>query len=455
MRALCRMILCLMLLVPVGIGIRIQHAEAADASDAPYANVTDVRVGHHTDKTRFVMEMSHGLDVRFFMLDNPYRIVLDFPELDWQSLPSTSPTPTGLFKTMRYGLYKPGQSRVVVETSMPVGVQSAFYLSPLSDGSQRLVLDLVPVTRQQFLASLKVAIPVTPTGVGYASDVVPSDIDVAATTGTPVTGTPVTGTTTSEPAVAQALPSMGSVSTSGVLMTPKRKPAKRVLVLDPGHGGADPGTIGGSGVYEKHITIAAARIFKEHLEKSGRYTVILTRDRDIFIALRDRVATGRRAKADLFMSIHADSIKNKSVRGASVYTLSEKASDKEAALLAEKENKADVIAGMDFSTESQEVTNILIDLAQREAMNQSARFAGILVKDLQRTSKILSRAHRFAGFAVLKAPDVPSVLVELGFLSNAKDEKNLRSKAYLKKIAQALLNATDSYFTRIKQANVN
>ena len=442
MRALCRMILCLALLIPVGIGTGMKLAEAADA------NVTDVRVGHHTDKTRFVMEMSRGLDVRFFMLDNPYRIVLDFPELDWQSSTTPLPAPTGLFKAMRYGLYQPGQTRVVVETSMPVGVQSAFYLSPVSNGSQRLVLDLIPVTRQQFLASLKTAIPVAPTGVGYANDVVPSDIDVATVTNTAVTPEPVT-------TPVQSLPSLGSVSANGVLMTPKRKPSKRIIALDAGHGGADPGTIGGSGVYEKNITIAAVRIFKKHLEKTGRYTVVLTRDRDVSIALRDRVAAGRNAKADLFISIHADFIKNKAVSGASVYTLSEKASDKEAALLAEKENKADVIAGMDFSTESPEVTNILIDLAQREAMNEASRFASILVKDLQRTSKVLSRAHRFAGFAVLKAPDVPSVLVELGFLSNARDEKNLRSKAYLRKIAQALLNAMDSYFDRVQQATAN
>jgi N-acetylmuramoyl-L-alanine amidase len=443
MRTICRIFLCLAILSPITIGVGVTRANAADAI------VTDVRVGHHTDKTRFVMEMSRGLQVNFFMLDNPYRIVLDFGELGWQLPAGIKPGPTGLFKAMRYGLYKPGQTRVVVETSMPTGVQSAFYLSPIGDGSQRLVLDLVPITRQQFLTSLNSAIPVEPTGVGYASDVVPSDIDVAAVTGTPQPAAPAASVISEQPVAAQSL------DPDATVMTPKRKPAKRVVVLDAGHGGADPGTIGGSGVYEKHITVAAARIFKTHLENSGRYTVVLTRDRDIFIPLRERVAAARRAGADLFVSIHADSIKNKKINGASVYTLSEKASDREAALLAEKENKADIIGGMDFSTESQEVANILIDLAQREAMNESKRFAGMLVKDLQRTSNVLSRAHRSAGFAVLKAPDVPSVLVELGFLSNARDEKNLRSKAYLRKIAQALLSSTDSYFDRVQQANVN
>lgn len=448
MRAICRIAVCITLFTVSVIWAAMDRVQAADAL------VTNVRVGDHVDKTRFVMEMSRGLNVRFFMLDNPYRIVLDFEELGWQLPAGPLPGPAGVYKAMRYGLYQPGQSRVVVETNTPVGVQSAFYLSPLGNGSQRFVMDLIPIARSQFLASLDASIPIDPTGQGYVNSAISNDNGATITTKTD------TATPSSASASDSIELSSVTLSASGMLMVPKRKPlvpvfTKRVVVLDAGHGGVDPGTIGKSGVYEKHVTIAAARIFKTHLEESGRYKVVLTRNRDVFIPLRDRVAAARRAGGDLFISIHADSIKNSSVSGASVYTLSEKASDKEAALLAEKENKADVIAGMDFSTESQEVTNILIDLAQREAMNQSSRYAGMLVKDLQRTSKVLSRAHRFAGFAVLKAPDVPSVLIELGFLSNTRDEKNLRSKAYLRKIAQALLSATDRYFARVQQATVN
>jgi N-acetylmuramoyl-L-alanine amidase len=188
------------------------------------------------------------------------------------------------------------------------------------------------------------------------------------------------------------------------------------------------------------------------LERSGRFRVVLTRKRDIFIRLRDRVAIARDAGADLFMSIHANSIKNKNIRGLSVYTLSEKASDKEAAELAEQENKADLIAGIDLSNESPEVTNILIDLAQRETMNQSVRFASLLVGKLKRQTRILRNSHRFAGFVVLKALDVPSVLIELGFLSNRQDERALRSKGYRAKLASSIRRAIEGYFAQIEEA---
>jgi N-acetylmuramoyl-L-alanine amidase len=227
---------------------------------------------------------------------------------------------------------------------------------------------------------------------------------------------------------------------------------KRVIAIDPGHGGVDPGTVGGSGTYEKHITLSMAREIRDRLQATGRYKVVLTRDRDIFVRLRDRIAVSREAGAELFVSIHADAIENRRIRGLSVYTLSEKASDKEAAALAEKENKADLIAGIDLTKETPEVTNILIDLAQRESMNQSARFAARLVKELARETKLLRNTHRFAGFVVLKAPDVPSVLMELGFLSNRQDEAALKRKSYRAKLIAAMARASDAYFSRIEEA---
>mgnify|MGYP003630612655 FL=1 len=228
---------------------------------------------------------------------------------------------------------------------------------------------------------------------------------------------------------------------------------KRVIIIDPGHGGVDPGAIGLSGIYEKHITLAAARELKAHLERTGRFTVHLTRDRDIFIRLRGRIERARAKNADMFISLHADTIRSKSVRGLSVYTLSENASDKEAAALAERENKADLIAGIDLTHESAEVTNILIDLAQRETMNQSARLAAVLVDELGERVKVLRNPHRFAGFAVLKAPDIPSVLIELGFLSNKDDERALRSKHHRKRVAQSIVAAVDQYFSMTESAS--
>ncbi len=175
--------------------------------------------------------------------------------------------------------------------------------------------------------------------------------------------------------------------------------------------------------------------------------MFLTRDDDRFIRLRDRVEFARRVNAELFVSIHADSVSRRHVRGASVYTLSKTASDSEAAALAEKENKADLIAGIDLSRESAEVTNILIDLAQRETMNQSAAFAGHLVRQLSAATSLLPNPHRFAGFAVLKAPDIPSVLIELGFLSNRNDERILRQSENRVQVAAAVARAIDGYLT--------
>jgi len=198
-----------------------------------------------------------------------------------------------------------------------------------------------------------------------------------------------------------------------------------------------------------------ARDIKKAIEKNGNFQVKLTRDRDIFLRLRDRVNKARVAGADLFISIHADAIKNPKTRGLSVYTLSDKASDKEAAALARKENKADLIAGLDLSTENAEVTNILIDLAQRETMNQSAIVAQNLVKELKREVKLLRNTHRFAGFAVLKAPDLPSILVETGFLSNRQDERNLLNAKYRAKLAEAIAKGVKSHFAEIQEAQIH
>jgi N-acetylmuramoyl-L-alanine amidase len=229
----------------------------------------------------------------------------------------------------------------------------------------------------------------------------------------------------------------------------ERHPGKPIVVIDAGHGGVDPGATSVSGAYEKNIVLALAQDVKAALDKSGKVTAVLTRDRDIFIPLRERVAIARAANADLFMSLHADTVADPDIRGLSVYTLSQNASDAEAQALADKENKSDIVAGIDFSNESPEVTNILIDLVQRESMNLSAKFAGSVITEVSHdTHELLQNTHRFAGFAVLKAPDVPSVLVESGYLSNARDEQMLRRPEYRAKLAQALARAIEGFLTR-------
>jgi N-acetylmuramoyl-L-alanine amidase len=224
-------------------------------------------------------------------------------------------------------------------------------------------------------------------------------------------------------------------------------PAMLPLVyIDPGHGGPDPGTIGHDGTYEKNVTLAVAQELQRQLLASGRYRVKLTRNSDRFVALRERFEMARIDHADMFISLHADSSFVGDPRGASIYTLSETSSDAEAAALATKENKADLIAGVDLSKQNVVVTSILIDLAQRETKNLSAHFAELLVEDLGGVTLLLPNSHRYAGFAVLKAPDIPSVLIELGYLSNAQDEALLLSAAHRAKLGGAMLRAIDGYF---------
>lgn len=247
---------------------------------------------------------------------------------------------------------------------------------------------------------------------------------------------------------------LAAVPAFGAMMIPPTKPKsggdKFLIALDAGHGGKDPGAIGVNGTEEKEITLKMALELRALLEGTGKYTVLLVREDDTLIPLRKRIEIARQSGADLFISLHADHNDNKHQRGASVYTLSETASDAEAAALATRENKEDLITGVDLSHQSQVVTSILIDLAQRETKNLSARFASYVTKQLSTTTRMVYSSHRFAGFAVLKSPDVPSILVELGYLSNEMDEKELVGKKYRGRLAKAILRAIDQYVDWLK-----
>jgi len=377
---------------------------------------TSVRIAEHADKTRFVIDLSENVSYRMFTLQDPYRVVVDLPEIDWNISAKGLRTAKGVISNYRYGLFIPGTSRLVIDATGPVKIKKAFVLPPSGTKTHRFVVDLAKTSVAEFSKDMKSV-----------------------------------GARLSPPAANQPVPTVPNMK---IVPAERPKNTKKVIVIDPGHGGVDPGATSVSGRYEKHLTLKVARQMKKTLESTGRYKVVLTRNRDIFIRLRDRVNLARQANADLFISIHADTIKNRKIRGASVYTLSEKASDKEAADLAERENKSDVIAGIDLTHESEEVTNILIDLAQRETMNQSARFASTLVDELKQNLKVLRRSHRFAGFAVLKAPDIPSVLVELGFLSNRSDDKNLHNPEHHVRLATSLQSAIDAYFTRLAKLQI-
>lgn len=414
----------------------------------------DVRLGKPTpDITRVVVDVSEEMRFSLFSLAGPDRIIVDLPEVDWQLSREGLFGGGGIIKAMRYGLFQGGNSRMVLDLASPAMVKQAFMLPPNEGGGWRLVIDLQPTTPELFAAASG---PERRIGTfrppASATDLVAEPTPASQTASS--AGDRKTGSQKADP---QKTPSSGKEDrASGKedrASSKARGQRKTVIMLDPGHGGIDPGAIGVSGVYEKNITLAAAKEFREILTASGRYDVRLTRDSDTFVPLRDRMALARQQGAELFVSIHADAVARPNVKGLSIYTLSEKASDSEAAALADSENKADIIAGIDLSHESAEVTNILIELAQRETMNLSSRVAETMIEELRREVTLLPKSHRYAGFAVLKAPDVPSILMEMGYLSNAEEEKLLKTKTYRSKLGKALLRAIDRYFATVQKAS--
>lgn len=329
------------------------------------------------------LEIPQTTPHKVFTVPSPDRLVVDVPALAGKPNVSLPAHYEGnALKRVRYGLFDPKTSRFVFELNQPVRV------TDVDDGRGRLVIT------------------------------VESDKTAA-----------IQPVVRDKPGKQAAKP---------------RKVEKPMIVIDAGHGGVDPGTIGPENTYEKDLTLAYAKALKAKLLGTGRYRVKLTRDDDTFIMLRERVAIARKAAASMFISIHADSAPTLSARGLSVYTVSENASDKEAEALANRENKADVLAGVDLSDERHDVAGILISLAERDTMNRSATLADELVTTLDDRVRLLQNSHRFAGFAVLKAPDIPSVLIEIGFLSN--EEKMLKSKAYRDKIVGGVAAGVDAYF---------
>jgi len=435
-------------------GLVFSLVQPAQTFAKPVPVVTDIRVGQIDGATRLVLDISKSVTYKVFLLANPNRVVIDLPAVGWRLPQRPLPKNIGILGKLRYGLFQPGTTRVVVDVRQPVKISDALLLAPADQHSYRIVLDLKAVSAQMF--SRHVSKPALVVAAREGDSATSSERQVWQNRSGMLVPPSRSASNTRSEGRSAVRSQNGSVAHSPFQLPPRKpkyvKRRKHIIVLDPGHGGADPGAVSLKGIYEKHITLAAAREFKAQLEKTGRYKVLLTRTRDVFVKLRERVEFARDAKADIFISLHADKIRNPRIRGLSVHTLSEKASDREAAELAERENKVDLIVGVDLSNESKDVTNILIDLAQRETMNQSARFATLLVRELKRETKLLRNTHRFAGFAVLKAPDVPSVLLEMGFLSNRYDERNLRRKAYRAKLAKSVVRAVDRYFSRIEEA---
>lgn len=405
--------------------LALPRAQAANDSKL---QVENIRYGGGGDKIRIVLDLNQKTDFRAFTLDRPQRIVIDLPSAQWKTYKSRLVS-NPIVKSYRSGELKDGLTRIIFDIKQPAIIQQAFIIPKDSFNKDRLVIDLKQSSANAFQASTKDVF-----GNRRLKGEMP---DKSVKKKSPDNSLQAI---TNE-AVKSALKAEG--------LTPKT-PKKYVIVLDPGHGGEDPGAISGN-IKEKFITLAVAEELQRQLEETGRYKVVLTRDKDFYIKLHERVDISRRVKGDLFISIHADKIDRKGVRGASIYTLSENASDTETARLAEEENNAGFVAGVDLSQESQDVADILLDLAMREKMNESNLLARMLKTSFQRKSvRLLPNSHRSAGFAVLKAPDVPSVLIETGFISNPDEAKLLSSSQFHRKIATSILEGVDAYFRKMQ-----
>ncbi|WP_231711106.1 N-acetylmuramoyl-L-alanine amidase [Xanthobacter dioxanivorans] len=376
---------------------------ASDAEDAPPAIVREARLAGDARRTRLVLDLDRATEFRVFTLANPSRVILDLSNVHFALAPDAPPTGRGLVSAFRFGVFAPGKARMVLEVTGPVAVDKAFVLEALDDQPARLVVDLVKTDPDTFAR-------------GTAS------------------------VTEQRAAAAPAMPAPAPAAPAG--------DERPVVVVDPGHGGIDSGTTGYSAFTEKTIVLEIALALRDKLERTGAVRVVLTRSTDTFIPLGERVRLARNNRAALFISLHADALArgDGQARGASVYTLADTASDADAARLAESENKADLIAGVDLSEETDEVAGILVDLAQRETRNFSARVAHTLVGSMKGAVRLHRTPLKSAGFRVLRAHDVPSVLVELGYMSSPEDRKDLTSDAWRERVTDAMSQAIIRFF---------
>jgi N-acetylmuramoyl-L-alanine amidase len=401
-----------------------------------------MRLGKHPDKTRLVLELTAQSDFRSFVLSDPYRLVLDVKNLNWTS--SQILPPAKDIKTLRMAMFDNDKARLVAEFTSPHLVKSAFMLPASKDKPARLVVDFAKASLSEFnvnKARIHGTLP-PPNDIGQIQ--APSQARLTSKKG----DVSLSSTLNKPTFKALTNPNVPIPSHKARRDQPLVKP---LIMIDAGHGGQDSGAVNGS-IYEKNIALSMVRVLKEHLERTGRYRVQLTRNSDVFLKLYQRVALARRADADLFISVHADSIRKSTVRGASIYTLSDKASDKQTARLAARENQSDTIAGIDLSVEDQDVANILIDLSMRETMNQSKYFANAVVSGMKAKGiQMLQNPHRYAGFAVLKAPDIPSVLVEIGFVSHKKEVRKLLTRSHQDKLAAGIIEGIDRYFNTLER----
>ncbi len=377
------------------------------------AKVRHVRATAIEGKTRFEMSLSAGVRAEIFTLANPYRVIIDLPDVAFRLPDGTGQAAAGVISAFRYGLFAENKGRVVLDATGPVRIDRARMISSGEDGTVTLEMELVGISSIEFGA-----------GTGSAS-------------------------------TAAAPPQSRPAVFDDQLRASADAGKKPRIMIDPGHGGIDPGAVGVDNILEKKIVMDVARRLQRRLKATGRYRVAMTRTRDVFVSLDQRVDMSREAGADLFISIHADSLASKTyapvVRGATVYTLSERASDEQARLMAEKENAADQVAGIEsgaFDEGNEQVRKILIDLMKRETSNFSTDFSNLLVTRLKSAVSLSREPQRSAAFRVLKQAHAPSVLVELGYISNEADAKQMRQTEWQSKVANAIVTAIDAFFDK-------
>lgn len=349
------------------------------------------------NRVRIVLNFDREPKVSWFLLRAPHRLVVDLPETEF-SIEEQEAEPRGLISRVRYGRMTQGHSRMIYTMPGPFKVEEVSVLKNESSPGHRLIVDIVSASESAFEAAMRERLNIAPEA----------------------------GTATNAPAR-------------------KPKEDRFTIALDPGHGGIDGGARGVSGAFEKTITLSFAKELKDRLEETGKYNVVLTRSEDVFLRLDERVRIARENEADLLISIHADAISMRNFRGATIYTLSDRASDAEAAATAARENLSDEIAGLTVEEEQDHVTDILFDLIRRETHAFSIHFARTLLDELSDTVHLVGNPLRSAGFLVLKAPDVPSVLVELGYLSNAEDEKQMQDPAWRAKAVESIFDAINIF----------
>ncbi|MDQ8729984.1 N-acetylmuramoyl-L-alanine amidase [Bradyrhizobium sp. LHD-71] len=384
-----------------------EKAELRPAVASPHPTATDVRVAGDEKRARFILQLDRKIDLHAFALANPYRIVVDVPQVTFLLPEGVGDASRGLVKAFRYGLVMPGGSRIVMDLKRPAKIDKAYVLEAENGQLPKLIVELSATDRATFMQG------------------------VAA-----------------ENRKTAAAPSDTTATTSTVAANADAGDTRPVVVIDPGHGGIDHGAQTQSGENEKEIVLDFAKALRERIEKGGKYRVVMTRDDDTFIPLAERVRIARQHKAALFLSIHADSLPRGEgdAQGATVYTLSDTASDAEAAKLAESENRADLIAGINLTEEPADVADILIDLARRETKTFSNRFARSLVKEMKTVARLHKNPLKSAGFRVLKAPDVPSVLLELGYVSNKEDLQLLVSDSWRSRTVGSVAQAVELFF---------